>query len=175
MMSHHGWEKEWTYPANCTLRGGRFSSETYFGLWFLPSHLYICQMTPLGKRGSLVYINSQDSREEVRGFPGESRALFMGSQSWAQYLALRGTQSTSPNQWMGFDHFCCEDLSPALDRGRCLDGRWWLSLCWANLAEAVWLLVSPFQVKSGKHFGSPALYPKRTANTCLPTPCRVPW
>ena len=133
MMSHHGWEKEWTYPANCTLRGGRFSSETYFGLWFLPSHLYICQMTPLGKRGSLVYINSQDSREEVRGFPGESRALFMGSQSWAQYLALRGTQSTSPNQWMGFDHFCCEDLSPALDRGRCLDGRWWLSLCWANL------------------------------------------
>ena len=105
-------------------------------------------MTPLGKWGSSVYINSQDSREEVRGFPGESRAVFVGPQSQAQYLALRGTQSMSLNQWMDFNHFWCGRPFSRLGQGPLplsQAGERWLSLCWANLdwSKAVTGLPTP--------------------------------
>lgn len=45
---------------------------------------------PLGKmRQPSKYINSQDSREEVRGFPREGRAEVVGAQRQARYLAPR--------------------------------------------------------------------------------------
>ena len=122
-------------------------------------------MTPLGKRGSSIYINSPDWREEVRGFPREAEQwlwkLRAGPSTWPMWVL---GQYCGTN-WTGLNDFCCGRPSSLLERGHRFDADCSSVCVGLTLAEAGLL------GESKKDCGSPLCLLREP---CLPTPLTVP-
>lgn len=97
------------------------------------SHFCLCQMSPLGKRSSSIYINSHHLGEEVRGFPREGGKGLWGSVTGpapGPWETLRTIQPVD-----GFQRLCCKRPSPLLGQRTlscCGWWRWKLRFCWAS-------------------------------------------